>query len=90
MAVELRNRLNRTLAGAYVAPNTVIFDYPNPALLGRHLAEALGELPAPAAAPLPVTRREGIGSRWWGWRAGSRADPMRRRSGRSWRREGRR
>ena len=28
MAVELRNRLNRALAGAFVAPITVAFDFP--------------------------------------------------------------
>ncbi|MYJ73790.1 MAG: SDR family NAD(P)-dependent oxidoreductase, partial [Gammaproteobacteria bacterium] len=33
MAVELRNRLNRAFAGVYVAPNTVVFDYPDIASL---------------------------------------------------------
>ncbi len=58
MAVQLRNRLNQALAGAYVAPNTVVFDYPTPARLGRHLLEQLGELrdePA-AAGPRLVAR----------------------------------
>ncbi|MCY3837752.1 MAG: SDR family NAD(P)-dependent oxidoreductase [Gammaproteobacteria bacterium] len=42
MAVELRNRLNRALAGAYVAPNTVVFDYPDIESLARHLVRELG------------------------------------------------
>ena len=44
MAVELRNRLNRGFAGAYVASNTVVFDYPDTAALARFLAGELGEL----------------------------------------------
>ena len=55
MAVELRNRLNRGLAGAYVVPNTAVFDYPTPGRLGRHLLEQLGATAPPAAA---VPRRE--------------------------------
>ena len=65
MAVELRNRLNRAFADAYTAPNTVVFDYPDIAVLARHLAEELGDLgpaPAPQAQPeperRPVARRE--------------------------------
>ncbi|MCY3621811.1 MAG: SDR family NAD(P)-dependent oxidoreductase [Gammaproteobacteria bacterium] len=42
MAVEFRNRLNRALAGAYVAPNTVVFDYPDIQSLARHLVRELG------------------------------------------------
>ena len=42
MAVEFRNRLNRALAGAYVAPNTVVFDYPDIDSLARHLVRELG------------------------------------------------
>ena len=61
MAVELRNRLNRALAGMYVAPNTVVFDHPSVAGLAGHLAGELGGAaraePAPAApasqAPVP-------------------------------------
>ena len=59
MAVELRNRLNRTFADEYVASNTIVFDYPDIASLAGHLAEELGPLgevddvpPAPAA-PTP-------------------------------------
>ena len=57
MAVELRNRLNRAFDGAYVASNTVVFDYPDIAALARHVAEELGEpgtgaAPAPAAGPV--------------------------------------
>ena len=46
MAVELRNRLNRGFAGAYVASNTVVFDYPDLVALGRFLAGEIGELGA--------------------------------------------
>ena len=59
MAVELRNRLNRAFADAYTAPNTVVFDYPDIAVLARHLAEELGDLgpaPAPQAQPEPERR----------------------------------
>ena len=42
MAVELRNRLNRALAGALVVSNTAVFDYPDIISLARHLHEALG------------------------------------------------
>ena len=49
MAVELRNRLNRGFAGAYVASNTVVFDYPDSAALGRFLAGELGEISASVA-----------------------------------------
>ena len=47
MAVELRNRLNHALAGRYRAPNTVVFDHPNPSRLASHLAAELsGRAPA--------------------------------------------
>ena len=48
MAVELRNRLNRALSGAYTAPNTLVFDYPDISALAAHLA---GELVDGAAMP---------------------------------------
>ncbi len=51
MAVELRNRLSRACAGEYVAPNTVVFDYPDIASLAAHLVGALGEPAAGAASP---------------------------------------
>ena len=52
MAVELRNRLNRAFADTYTASNTVVFDYPDIAVLARHLVGELGDLgPAPAPAP---------------------------------------
>ena len=51
MAVELRNRLNQAFAGAYVAPNTLVFDYPTPAELTERVLEELGGLPEPAAEP---------------------------------------
>ena len=43
MSVELRNRLNRALAGEYVVSNTAVFDYPNVAALAEHLAGELGQ-----------------------------------------------
>ena len=54
MAVELRNRLNRAFADTYVAPNTLVFDYPTIADLASHLVDALGDPPAPSEpAPVP-------------------------------------
>ena len=44
MAVNLRNRLNRALAGEYVVPNTIVFDYPDTASLARHLAKELAKV----------------------------------------------
>ena len=59
MAVELRNRLNRAFAGAYVASNTVVFDYPDVAALAAHLVDELAgavgaEAPAPRPEPAPA------------------------------------
>ena len=60
MAVELRNRLNRTFSGEYTVPNTLVFDYPNIADLAGHLAGELGDTgeddaqAAPAARPEPA------------------------------------
>ncbi len=51
MAVELRNRLNRAFAGAYVATNTVVFDYPDADNLARFLAGELAELLDGAGEP---------------------------------------
>ena len=66
MAVELRNRLNRAFSEEYMAPNTVVFDYPDIGTLARHLTEALGEIgsmPAPRAQPTapPAARHEDDG-----------------------------
>ena len=63
MAVELRNRLNRAFSDTYVAPNTLVFDYPTIADLASHLVDALGEAaPAPEStaepAPPPVARED--------------------------------
>ncbi len=55
MAVELRNRLNRAFSQTYMAPNTLVFDYPTIADLARHLVDALGETDA---APLPGAEPE--------------------------------
>ena len=43
MAVELRNRLNRALAGSYTAPNTLVFDYPDINSLAAHLVDEIGD-----------------------------------------------
>ena len=65
MAVELRNRLNRALAGACTVSNTVVFDYPDIEVLARHLDGELGEVdpgatpqpdPAPRARPSPQSQ----------------------------------
>ncbi len=56
MSVELRNRMNRALAGQYVVSNTAVFDYPTVASLAAFLTDELGqaiesggsESPAPA------------------------------------------
>ena len=54
MAVEMRNRINRALAGKYVAPNTVVFDYPSVAGLAGRLASELGGAGGAEAAPVPA------------------------------------
>ena len=54
MAVEMRNRLNRALAGKYVAPNTVVFDHPSVASLAGHLATELGGAGGSEPAPVPA------------------------------------
>ena len=56
MAVELRNRLNRALAGECTVSNTVVFDYPDIEVLARHLDGELGEVDpgtTPQAQPAP-------------------------------------
>ena len=55
MAVELRNRLNRTLTGVYTAPNTLVFDYPDIATLAGHL---VGELPLDSQASVLAPQAE--------------------------------
>ena len=58
MAVEFRNRLNRALADAYVAPNTVVFDYPDITSLARHLVRELGRDDAGDSTALPEPAEE--------------------------------
>ena len=57
MAVELRNRLNRALAGAWTVSNTVVFDYPDIEVLAKHLDGELGEVEAVATPPAQPKRR---------------------------------
>ncbi len=54
MAVELRNRINRALAGEYTASNTVVFDYPNATALADHLSKGLGALTGSAPSPVGI------------------------------------
>ena len=62
MSVELRNRMNRTLAGQYVVSNTAVFDYPNlsalSAFLAGELAQVLGSAPAAAPTTAALTTRK--------------------------------
>ena len=48
MAVELRNRVNRALAGESTVSNTAVFDYPDAISLAEHLAAELDDTPASA------------------------------------------
>ena len=60
MSVELRNRLNRTLAGEYVVSNTAVFDYPNITALAGHLGAELSPVLGSAiveAVAVPSLRR---------------------------------
>ncbi len=59
MSVELRNRLNRTLAGEYTVSNTAVFDYPNISALAGHLGAELGPVlgSANVVADIPSLRR---------------------------------
>ena len=76
MAVELRNRVNQALAGEYAAPNTVVFDYPNRGSWGGiyWLIWAIWRNRCGFRRHRRRSSREGSGSRWWGWRAGSPGD----------------
>ena len=51
MAVELRNRLNRALAGSYTAPNTLVFDYPDISSLATHLMDEIGDAALESGGP---------------------------------------
>ena len=54
MAVALRNNINRALKGLYVAPNTVVFDYPSIARLAGYLASEVVDLVAADDQPTAV------------------------------------
>ncbi len=54
MAVALRNNINSALKGLYVAPNTVVFDYPSITRLAVYLAEEVGEPGAAAGSTTTV------------------------------------
>ena len=54
MAVELRNRLNRALAGTYTAPNTLVFDYPDIEALSAHLVDELVDAAPQPEPPAPL------------------------------------
>ncbi len=58
MAVELRNRINRALAGEYAASNTIVFDFPTAATMAEFLARELGPLSGltPVAREMPASR----------------------------------
>ena len=67
MSVELRNRLNRILAGEYVVSNTAVFDYPNVNALAGHLRDELGQAlgstgPEPAATETPRAAARAAGT----------------------------
>ena len=66
MAVELRNRLNRTFDSEMTVSNTAVFDYPNVSELASHLLDQLPEVsdtpmeqkqPEPVRQPTVVPRR---------------------------------
>ena len=67
MSVEVRNRLNRILAGEYVVSNTAVFDYPNISALASHLGEELRQVLGSAgaeavAAPAPARPQRPAGT----------------------------
>ena len=51
MAVELRNRIESAMAGAYRPPNTIVFDHPNILRLARHLLDELSDVEDAIEAP---------------------------------------
>ncbi|MGI5183700.1 SDR family NAD(P)-dependent oxidoreductase [Dactylosporangium sp. CA-152071] len=53
-AIELRNQIGATTG--LRLPATVVFDYPTPAALARHLAQQLTDEPAAAARPAAASR----------------------------------
>ena len=60
MAVELRSRINRALAGAWVAPGSVIFEHPDVRSLARHIARELGLSQAVAAPVVELQRPKSV------------------------------
>ena len=55
MAVEFRNRLNRSLEGEIAVSNTAVFDYPTVTELAQHLDEEIGQI---AGAGMPDLAQE--------------------------------
>ena len=74
-SVELRNRLRE--ASGLKLPATLVFDYPTPLALARHLRDEFGvvaRMPPDLAEPVAAAAdRRTSRSRSWGWRAGCRA-----------------
>ncbi len=63
MSVELRNRLNRALAGELVLSNSAIFDYPNLSSLAEHIVDGLARsngasIAEPRELPEPTVQRK--------------------------------
>ena len=57
MAVDLRNRIHRALAGEVEVPNTAVFDFPNVRRLAERLA---GLFEAAGASPVAVAPRTAV------------------------------
>ena len=54
MAVEVRNRLARSLPAEVVGPATAVFDFPNIDALAEHLLASLADREAPEASTAPA------------------------------------
>ena len=58
MAVELRNRVNRAVAGETVTPASIAFDHPSAARLARYLVDVLAADSSGEAAPAEIPPAE--------------------------------